>query len=218
MKKECRKYYFSVEGQTEKWYLEWLQKQINSCEKASYNVDFAPMVEKNPKKMVKKIPILSSMKIAHIFDFEEVGNETSFQETLSFMKEASKLKKNVKYILGYCNYTFDLWIILHKKCLMSSKSYRSDYLSEINKCYGQSFESMPEYKNEDNFKKILSSLSLDDVLIAIKNAEKICNHNEKINNKIQYSGYEYFRENPSLNLHEYIKEILKDVGLWQKNK
>ena len=29
-RKECRKYYFSVEGETEKWYLKWLESQINS--------------------------------------------------------------------------------------------------------------------------------------------------------------------------------------------
>ena len=28
-KKPNSKYYFSVEGETEKWYLEWLQKIIN---------------------------------------------------------------------------------------------------------------------------------------------------------------------------------------------
>lgn len=28
-RKQTKKYYFSVEGETEKWYLEWLQKQIN---------------------------------------------------------------------------------------------------------------------------------------------------------------------------------------------
>ena len=30
MRKETKKYYFSVEGETEKWYLDWLQKTINS--------------------------------------------------------------------------------------------------------------------------------------------------------------------------------------------
>ena len=30
MKKETNKYYFSVEGETEQWYLEWLEKTIQS--------------------------------------------------------------------------------------------------------------------------------------------------------------------------------------------
>ena len=27
-RKECRKYYFSVEGETEKWYLKWLEVKL----------------------------------------------------------------------------------------------------------------------------------------------------------------------------------------------
>ena len=30
MRKETRKYYFSVEGETEHWYLNWLQNTINA--------------------------------------------------------------------------------------------------------------------------------------------------------------------------------------------
>ncbi|GEB77771.1 hypothetical protein SIN01_21160 [Sporolactobacillus inulinus] len=29
-------FYFSVEGETEKWYLDWLQKQINNHPDAKY--------------------------------------------------------------------------------------------------------------------------------------------------------------------------------------
>ena len=212
-KKECRIYYFSVEGETEKWYLEWLQGQINSNENARYNVKFILKVEKNPKKMIKKINILSDIEILHVFDFEELQNEMSFQRTLSVMKEASKLKKKVKYVLGYCNYTFDLWIILHKKCAMENRSHRRNHLNDINRCYSKSFESMLEYKEEANFKRILNSLTINDVLYAIQNAERICEKNEIIYQKIKYSSYEYYKENPSLNLHEYIKDILQTVNI-----
>lgn len=58
------------------------------------------------------------------------------------MKSAAKIKKKVKYSLGYSNYTFDLWIILHKSCVMGRKSHRLNYLSDINRCYNTQFESM----------------------------------------------------------------------------
>ena len=38
VRKETKKYYFSVEGETEKWYLDWLQKTINSITESKYNV------------------------------------------------------------------------------------------------------------------------------------------------------------------------------------
>lgn len=33
-RKSTLKYYFSVEGETEQWYLEWLQDQINNAPEA----------------------------------------------------------------------------------------------------------------------------------------------------------------------------------------
>lgn len=36
MRKENRTYYFSVEGETEKWYLDWLQSAINASTLAKY--------------------------------------------------------------------------------------------------------------------------------------------------------------------------------------
>ena len=38
MMKKTKKYYFSVEGETEQWYLKWLQNTINSIPERKYNV------------------------------------------------------------------------------------------------------------------------------------------------------------------------------------
>lgn len=43
-KKENRKYVFTVEGETEKWYFDWLEDQINACETSKYTVSIAPKV------------------------------------------------------------------------------------------------------------------------------------------------------------------------------
>lgn len=37
-RKPTNKYYFSVEGETEQWYLKWLQDAINNTEEASCKV------------------------------------------------------------------------------------------------------------------------------------------------------------------------------------
>ena len=39
-RKPTNKYYFSVEGETEQWYLKWLQDAINNTEEASCNKTF----------------------------------------------------------------------------------------------------------------------------------------------------------------------------------
>ena len=37
-RKSTKKYYFSVEGETEEWYLLWLRDLINSTEEAAFKV------------------------------------------------------------------------------------------------------------------------------------------------------------------------------------
>ena len=40
-RKENISYTFTVEGDTEKWYLDWLEKQINACSDATYKYGVA---------------------------------------------------------------------------------------------------------------------------------------------------------------------------------
>lgn len=214
MNRKLRKnYYFSVEGETEKWYFKWLENQINNNDNASFKVNFNVYVQKEPTRAAKRITSVDNIEIVHVFDFEEPQNEEAFKKTLSSMKKAAKMKKVKKYNLGYSNYSFDLWIIVHKSNTGIKRNHRSDYLSDINRCFNTHFESMARYKEETNFKRLLNSLTLDDVINAISNAEKIEQQNMRDYNKISHCGYEYYRENPSLSIHEYVKEILKSVGL-----
>lgn len=72
---------------------------------------------------------------------------------------------------------------------------------------------MEKYKEENNFKKVLDCLDLDDVKNAILNAEKIESQNVQNYQKMTHCGFEYYRENPSLSIHKYIKDILITVKL-----
>ena len=57
MHKENRTYYFSVEGATEKWYLDWLQNMINADPDAKYTVKLNSKIQKDPLAHVKKMTI-----------------------------------------------------------------------------------------------------------------------------------------------------------------
>ncbi|MEE0966103.1 MAG: RloB family protein [Bacilli bacterium] len=213
-RKETNKYYFSVEGETEQWYLQWLQKQINNHPDSKLKVQFDIKVEKNPLKYAKKINTLSKVQAVHVFDYEEASNEPAFKTTLDYMKEAELKTKKVKYQLAYTNFCFELWIILHKRKFSTSLPNKNGYLSTINSVYSQSFESLLQYKHKDNFEKILNKLSIEDVKTAISNAYYIDNKNKENNNTlIIYRNYKFYRNNPSLSIHEYINKIFKDVGL-----
>mgnify|MGYP004614441897 FL=1 len=214
MNRKLRKnYYFSVEGETEKWYLKWLENQINNNDNALFKVNFTVYIQKDPIAAIKRITSVDNIEVIHVFDFEEPQNEEAFKNTLSSMKKATRMKKVRKYNLGYSNYSFDLWIILHKSNMRIKRTHRSDYLSDINRNFNTHFESMSKYKEETNFKRLLNSLTLDNVINAISNAEKIEQQNMRDYKKISHCGYEYYRENPSLSIHKCVKEILKTVGL-----
>lgn len=47
-RKSTKKYYFSVEGETEEWYLLWLRDLINSTEEAAFKVAIDCKIEKDP--------------------------------------------------------------------------------------------------------------------------------------------------------------------------
>ena len=55
-RKETKKYTFTVEGETEKWYLDWLAEQINSCEEAKYKVSIVAKVQQSPANLQNPRP------------------------------------------------------------------------------------------------------------------------------------------------------------------
>ena len=68
--KSNRKYFFTVEGETELWYLQWLEKLINSTEGSKYKVSFDCKVQKNPLKRAKSLNVTSKVEIYHLSDYE----------------------------------------------------------------------------------------------------------------------------------------------------
>lgn len=216
MRKETRKYYFSVEGETEKWYLDWLQKTINAIPESKYNVKLDAKIQKDPLARVKGMTLLEQTEITHVFDRESEDSihTKQFQETLDRMSDAEQLGKDINYKLGYSNFTFELWIILHKADCNGAKTNRKQYLSDLNKAYGEKFEDLNEYKRENDFKRILKKLTIEDVISAVRRAETIMKRNEESGYRLQqYKGYSFYKENPSLSVWEIVREILSECGI-----
>lgn len=215
-RKHTLTYYFSVEGSTEKWYLEWLETQINAIDEAKYKVKFKTEVQKDPVSYAKKLTIQDKITVWHLSDIE--GNTPehiqAVEGTLSRLKDVKTLKKSIVYKWGYSNLSFDLWMILHKQSCNAELTDVGRYLSHINRSFGEQFESMKEYKEEYNFKHCLGKLSLPEVLSAIERARTIMQRNERDGYQLtQYKGYQYYMHNPSLDLWQPIEKILSDCGL-----
>lgn len=87
-------------------------------------------------------------------------------------------------------------------------------MSHINKVFNEKFENLDHYKNENNFKRCLSKLNLDNVRLAIERSKTIMEI--KVANgecEEQYKGFKYYKENPSLSIWKCVEEILYECDL-----
>ena len=215
-RKQTLTYYFSVEGETEQWYLEWLEAQINANEHANYIVKFITKVQKDPVSFIKKLVVQKKTTIWHLSDIEGSSDEQiqTVHNTLGRLKEAKGLGKSIIYKWGYSNLSFDLWMILHKQNCNAELTDVGKYLSHINRVFDEHFESMKEYKEEANFKRCLGKLTFPEVLTALSKAKSIMQRNKQDGYQLtQFKGYSYYIHNPSLDLWQPIEAILSDCGL-----
>ena len=214
--KENRDFYFTVEGETEKLYLQWLQKTINVCESSLYRVSFKCKVEKNPSKYAKSLTVRSRSKVTvtHVFDYEGPQHDQEFRNMVKLVKMADKLKNGLAYKVGYNNLTFEVWLLLHKRSFVKPVIRQQEYLKLINETFNQSFEDMKAYQRVDNFGRLLENLTLDDVKQAVLYANRIMKRlKENAIEPQSAEGFCYYKENPSLSFHEQIEIILRTCGL-----
>ena len=212
---ETRKYVFTVEGETEKWYFTWLKNAINAYPERKCNVSIEAKVQQSPMKYAKGVNPKSTPEVVHICDVEsnEDVHVQKFQRILSELRDAKKQKK-ISYKIGYSNFTFELWMTLHKKNCNGSLSNRTQYLQHINQAFNEKFENLDQYKHENNFNRCLEKLTLEDVKAAIKRAYNIMQNNEKNDKKFEeYKGVKYCKDNPALSIHEVIEKILIECGI-----
>ena len=210
------RYYFTVEGETEKWYLEWLRDAINADPRSKVKVVCSPKVQKNPVKWAKaKTNLDKSAKVFHVFDFEdeEPIHVKAFKDTLANMKKAGSLGRGFRHVSAYSNLTFELWMVLHKgDC--PALAHRRQYLKPINDLYGEHFESLDEYKHEANFKRVLGKLTVDDAVTAVGRAETLAKRAEEHGlRKAQHCGYSYYLDNPATDLWIPVKQMLEEGGI-----
>lgn len=167
---------------------------------------------------MKKLNVITRTVVSHLCDYEsnDIVHTTQFRKTLDSLKQASRSDrgKNISYRLGYSNFTFELWIILHKMDCYASFNHRDQYMNPINKAFHEQFTELSEYKRESNFKRILRTINLSDVKDAVRRAKAIMNRNEGNGlRQHEYKGFLYYTGNPSLTTGYCIEEILKDCRL-----
>lgn len=214
-RKYTKKYVFTVEGETEQWYLYWLRDQINGCAHAAYHIQIIAPVQQNPWSYAKTVSAKTTPKITHLCDRESSDREhvQKFEGVLASLSRTRK-EKRISCALGYSNYSFELWLLLHKINCSGPLTSRAQYLARINQAFGERFESMAKYKEETNFKRCLKKLTLADVRDAIRRAQAIMAQNQADGKReLEYGGFRYYPDNPSLTVQDAVEEILRDCKL-----
>ena len=219
-RKESRQFNISVEGiNCERMYFEHLEKLINSSNRNTYNLKVSPKVmspleyaKRNAHRPVdkngnRKIPYI------HIQDIEDYYDEyqrTKFFGVIDEMRTAED-KFGIEYELGYSNYTFELWMLLHVTDMNYAVQDRHSYLAPVNRWFNRSFKSIAEFKSHDEFQKILDEfVTLDSVKLAIERAQKLVQNN-KDEKKVRemHNGFTFFRDNPDISVHEVVQLIFE---------
>lgn len=225
-RKEARQFNVSVEGiNCETMYFDHLAKLINSSE-ASYKmklnckkmspISFAKRNSYRPadKYGKKFIPYI------HIQDIEDYNDEKQLDKFKSLIDDIKTAEKDygVMYELGYSNYTFELWMLLHVRDMKHAVSNRYAYLQWINEAFHKDFKDLDEYKKANNFQAILDEyVNLESVFGAINRAEKIVEENSLSGKrKENYKGIEFYHDNPDINVHDVIKLIFEVCGVKKK--
>lgn len=216
------KFFISREGETEQWYFEWLQKQINDDARTKNKIEFkflnvTPSGFSKSNHNIFTRDMLKGSCFCRIQDIEDYGEDSikKFKELLKSNKEAKKLFPKFNFQIGYSNYTFEVWMISHKARVRAEMD-RKNYYKQINTAYGKSFIDNDDYKHENHFRSILSMLTLDDVIHkAIPECERIRQANINQNAQLKRSDYnfDYFLCNPDTSLHMFVGLVLSTAGV-----
>lgn len=154
---------------------------------------------------VEKLKILqtSSTLIPKVAVFDYDNNKKEFQDKI-------KICKKGKIYIAYSNLNFDLWLLLHKIPFNKIVTNNDDYIDYIRKEYG--LGKNDNIKKKSNIYRILGEINLEDIKFAISNAEKIMKKKKDGKDEIIYENYVYYN-NPSLSIHEFLKEILENIQI-----
>ena len=179
---------------------------INNCPNGKYNLVLS--IKKNdPYKYVKQ-------NAYKPMDYNNGFLRKRFKSVVDDMEKARKDFK-IPIFLGYSNYTFELWMLLHVTDMSSAVANRQSYLKHVNKCFNKKYQGLDEYKKEDEFRAILRKyITIDSVFAAIDRADMIHKQKKLCNQRCEhYKNIEIYLDNPYTTVHQVAAQLLSMCGV-----
>ena len=224
IKKESRSFYMSVEGiNCERLYFLHLSKLINKSGNNKYNLKVKPKVESPMSYAKKNAARLSDsskgkkLPYIHIQDIEDYYSDNQKKKFFGIIDEMREAEKTfgISYTLGYSNYTFELWMLLHVADMSYAVQNRYAYLDPINKWFNKHYTKIDEFKAEEEFCSILDEyVTIESVKQAVERAERIVRMNLEEDKKCEnYRGVYFYHDNPDLSVHNVVQLIFEVCGV-----
>ncbi|MCI8373983.1 MAG: RloB domain-containing protein [Lachnospiraceae bacterium] len=189
----------------ERLYFQKIQELVNKTEKRTHDLSFlyAEPFGGDPKCVVERTITRSIGKTnkASVFDYD--GKTSKYEEAIDLAMEH-------RIVLGYTNYCFDLWLLLHKENYIQAVSNQDGYANELRKAYG--LKKGVNIKKKEQVEKIMEQINMEDVITAIARAESIAFHNLKKASHKTPQGYMYY-DNPDTQIHNMLKLLFHKVGV-----
>ncbi len=187
-------------------YFNRVMKLINDYEnrKADVLFDYAEPYGGDPKCVVERTvqkSIGKSNKLS-VFDFD--GKKIKYEEAIELASEN-------RIELGYTNFCFDLWIILHKEDFFGKVLHQDDYAVEVKRVFG--LPTTANIKRSSNVEKIMEQITLEDIKNAIVRADKIeANNLTTVPNHTPQKHIAYY-DNPDTQVHTALRTIFNKAGI-----
>ena len=112
--------------------------------------------DKSPLSRIKSItiPVYANQNYRYSTLWIMKVTIVNTQHSLAIFSDELKLLEtnevHTRYKLGYSNFAFELWLILHKRICNFSVEDRSKYVQNINTLYGTDFTKLKDNKNKEN--------------------------------------------------------------------
>ena len=136
-----------------------------------------------------------------VFDYD--GKKDKYEEAIDLAIEN-------KIELGYTNYCFDLWLILHKEDYFDIVQNQDAYADKLRQVFGLAADA--NIKKEKRVTEIVNQIGLSDIKNAIQRGKKISEDNQgKEANKTPKENRYY--DNPDTQMHVLLQFLFAKVGI-----
>ena len=197
-------YFCVVEGQQEAMYLKHISSLLQN--RPQRVVNFSIKVG-NAGELKKSL--VEYDKVC-LFDHDFNRNEFENNLRICLLLNSGRKKNDAVVDHAYSSICFDLWLALHKKFLNRSAKSAKEYANDVRKLYHLSKEA--DIKSKEIMGKILSQITLDDVITAILNAERIRNGKTE-ESKFYVNNTNYYYQDPDFSIHIFLRKVLEKSGI-----